>query len=61
VLCDASKFDHRSLVQVAPFRQIHILVTDALPPEHLAEPLERDGVQIILAGDEPASFPDPLN
>ncbi|CAM5773578.1 DeoR family transcriptional regulator [Labrys miyagiensis] len=61
MLCDASKFDHRSLVQVAPFHQVHVLVTDAAPPEHLAETLERAGVKIILAGHEPASFPDPLN
>ena len=61
VLCDASKFDHRSLVQIAPFHQIHVLVTDKAPPEHLAEPLERAGVKIILAGREPATFVDSLN
>lgn len=61
VLCDSSKFDHRSLVLVAPFGQIHTLVTDALPPEHLAEPLERAGVQVIIAGSEAPLVPDPLN
>lgn len=61
VLCDASKFDHRSLVQVAPFDRVHVLVTNAAPPEHLAEPLERAGVKIILAGPKPASLTDPLN
>jgi DeoR/GlpR family transcriptional regulator of sugar metabolism len=61
VLCDASKFDHRSLVLVSPFQNIHALVTDAPLPEHLAEPLAQAGVRVILAGDEASALPDPLN
>jgi DeoR/GlpR family transcriptional regulator of sugar metabolism len=61
VLCDASKLDRRSLVQVAPFENIHVLVTDAAPPEHIREALSRAGVRIVLAGEGSAPLPDPLN
>ncbi len=59
VLCDSSKFDHRSLVQVGPYGQVHVLVTDAALPEHLAEPLQEAGVRVIIAGQDAPAFPEP--
>lgn len=59
VLCDSSKFDHRSLVQVGPYGQIHVLVTDAALPEHLAEPLEAAGVRILIAGQDAPALSEP--
>jgi DeoR family glycerol-3-phosphate regulon repressor len=57
VLCDSSKFDHRSLVKVCDLGQVTALVTDAPPPQHLAEALERAGASIVVA--EPLGTPVP--
>lgn len=53
VLCDAQKFGHLSMVQVAELGQFHILVTDASPPEALANALDKSGVRLVVAA--PAS------
>jgi DeoR family glycerol-3-phosphate regulon repressor len=50
VLCDAEKFGHLSMVQVAELGQMHVLVTDARPPETLAAALEKAGVRVAVAG-----------
>jgi DeoR family glycerol-3-phosphate regulon repressor len=49
LLCDASKFGHRSLARVCDLSEANVLVTDATPPDHLAEPLKAAGVRIIVA------------
>jgi DeoR/GlpR family transcriptional regulator of sugar metabolism len=47
VLCDAQKFGHHSMVQVAPLTALHVLVTDALPPAGLASALASAGVELL--------------
>jgi DeoR family glycerol-3-phosphate regulon repressor len=49
LLCDASKFGHRSLARVCELSEANILVTDAAPPQHLAEALKSAGVRVIVA------------
>ena len=49
VLCDSSKFDRVSLVQVARFDEFDTLVTDAAPPPALAAALQAAGVSVIVA------------
>jgi DeoR family glycerol-3-phosphate regulon repressor len=50
VLCDAQKFGHHSMVQVATLGAIHTLVTDAPPPTPLAAALTSAGVELLKAG-----------
>ena len=49
VLCDASKFDRRSLVRVAALREINTLITDAAPPPELAGAFKTAGVTVLVA------------
>ena len=49
VLCDAQKFGHHSMVQVAPLTAFHVLVVDRPPPAGLAAALASAGVQILQA------------
>jgi DeoR family glycerol-3-phosphate regulon repressor len=49
VLCDASKFDHRSVVKVCELGEVATLVTDAPPPDHLATALARAGTKVVIA------------
>ena len=49
VLCDASKFDHRSVVKVCELGEVATLVTDAPPPDHLAAALARAGTEVVVA------------
>ena len=49
VLCDASKFEQKSAVRVFGLSQIDILITEAPPPERLAQALSQQGVQVVLA------------
>jgi len=46
VLCDAQKFGHHSMVQVASLGAVHTLVTDASPPSSLAAALKAAGVEV---------------
>lgn len=46
VLCDAQKFGHLSMVQVAPLTAFHVLVTDAMPKDPLARALASAGVEL---------------
>jgi len=57
ILCDSSKFDHRSLARVCELPGADILVTDAAPPAHLARALEAASIDIIVAGREPGPLP----
>jgi DeoR family glycerol-3-phosphate regulon repressor len=47
VLCDAQKFGHHSMVQVAPLSAFHVLVTDEMPPVALAGALASAGVELL--------------
>ena len=49
VLCDSSKFDHRSVSKVCDLGRAARLVSDAPPPGHLGDALTRAGVEIIIA------------
>lgn len=49
VLCDAQKFGHHSMVQVASLEAIHTLATDAPPPASLAAALKSASVELIEA------------
>ncbi|WP_284736059.1 DeoR/GlpR family DNA-binding transcription regulator [Dongia deserti] len=49
VLCDAQKFGHHSMVQVAPLTAVHLLVIDQAPPPALAAALASAGVQLLYA------------
>lgn len=50
ILCDSSKFDHRSLARVCDLAGANILITDAPPPPHLAQALQAAHVEVIVAG-----------
>jgi DeoR/GlpR family transcriptional regulator of sugar metabolism len=52
ILCDSSKFDHRSLARVCELSGADILVTDAPPPPHLARALDAAGIEVVVAGRE---------
>jgi DeoR/GlpR family transcriptional regulator of sugar metabolism len=54
VLCDSSKFDHRSVVKVCELGEVATLVTDAPPPGHLADALARAGTEVVIADAVPA-------
>jgi len=49
VLCDASKFQHMSLVHISTLKEIDVLITDAEPPPALALALEAAKVQVHIA------------
>ena len=51
MLCDKSKFRRMSLVQVANFRDIDMLVTDSEPPADIAEALASAGVAVHVVAD----------
>ncbi len=53
VLCDASKFERMSLVQVAPLSDFDVLITDAPPPAHIAAALADAGVELVIAAPAP--------
>lgn len=48
-LCDASKFNVMSLVQIAPLAQFDALITDAPPPLEIAAALSDAGVAVEIA------------
>ncbi|HLW93514.1 MAG TPA: DeoR/GlpR family DNA-binding transcription regulator [Roseiarcus sp.] len=52
VLCDSSKFGHRSVSKVCGLDGVATLVTDRAPPPHLAEALARAKVQMIVCDSE---------
>jgi DeoR/GlpR family transcriptional regulator of sugar metabolism len=48
-VCDASKLAGPSLVRVCSLDEISILVTDAAPPDPLAEKLQQAKVKVVIA------------
>jgi DeoR/GlpR family transcriptional regulator of sugar metabolism len=48
ILCDSSKFDRMSLVQICELKDIDMLVTEAPPPPALAGILARAGVKLVV-------------
>jgi DeoR family glycerol-3-phosphate regulon repressor len=57
VLCDASKFNHRSFVKVCGFASIGTLVTDLPPPAALGAEFARHKVRVIVANDAELYLP----
>jgi DeoR family glycerol-3-phosphate regulon repressor len=53
LLCDASKFGKRSLVQACSLQEIDVLITDEAPPPALARALAAASVQVMVAGASP--------
>jgi len=49
VLCDSSKFGHRSVSRIGDLGVAATLITEAPPPEHIAEPLARAGIEVVVA------------
>ncbi len=49
LLCNAAKFQHMSLVQVAQWQDIDLLITDSEPPAVLATALELANVKVMIA------------
>ncbi len=54
LLCDGSKFHRMSLVQVADFDDIDLLVTDVAPPPDIAAALEAADVAVQVAPEAPS-------
>lgn len=57
VLCDGSKFHRMSLVQVAGFDGIDLIVTDETPPADIAAALAEKEVAIHIAPDTAPAVP----
>ncbi|MEA2782713.1 MAG: hypothetical protein QOK29_4257 [Rhodospirillaceae bacterium] len=49
VLCDSSKFGHRSLARICGIELCRVVVTDAAPPAHLAKAFRQSGVEVLIA------------
>lgn len=49
VLCDSTKFDRMSLVNIAALTELDVLISDASPPEALGVALAQAGVEVIVA------------
>jgi len=55
VLCDSSKFDHRSLALICGIECCHVVVTDGPPPPHLAQAFKRAAIEVVIAPPAPIS------
>ncbi len=55
VLCDSSKFQHMSLVHIAGYDAVDLVITDAVPPPEIAAALERAGAKLQIAPPAPGS------
>jgi DeoR family glycerol-3-phosphate regulon repressor len=53
LLCDASKFGKRSLVQACSLQEIDVLITDQTPPPALARALAAASVKVMVAAASP--------
>ena len=49
VLADTTKLGRSVFAHIVPLNKMHVLVTDAKPPPHLADALIESGVEIIIA------------
>ncbi len=54
LVADAAKFARSALVRVMPFEAVSIFVTDAAPPEHLAQRIADAGCRLVVAPAEVA-------
>lgn len=52
LVADAAKFTRSALVRVMPFEAISIFVTDAPPPDHLAQRISEAGCRLVVAPAE---------
>lgn len=52
VLCDSSKFEHRSLASVCSLQEVNVLVSDAAPPPDLAKSLAASDVEILVTSED---------
>jgi DeoR/GlpR family transcriptional regulator of sugar metabolism len=50
VLCDSSKFNHRSVSRICALGRVAKLVAERPPPEHLARALRAANVDIVVCG-----------
>jgi len=48
VVSDHSKFDRTALIKVCDFSDIHLLVTDRLPPPEITDALARSGTELSV-------------
>ena len=55
VLCDASKFERMSLVNIAPLSAFDLLITNARPPARLGDALLKARVEVRIAPPVPGS------
>ncbi|TKI06138.1 DeoR/GlpR family DNA-binding transcription regulator [Martelella alba] len=49
VLCDASKFQRMSLVNIAPLQGVDMLITESPPPPAIALALEAAKIKVVIA------------
>lgn len=49
VLCDSSKFQHMSLVNIAPLQGVDMLITESSPPPAIALALEAARIKVVIA------------
>jgi DeoR/GlpR family transcriptional regulator of sugar metabolism len=56
LLCDGEKFRRMSLVQIADFADLDVIICDVPPPAEIAEALKRAGVEIRIAPKLPAQI-----
>jgi DeoR/GlpR family transcriptional regulator of sugar metabolism len=55
LLCDGSKFNRMSLVRIADFRALDLLITDVCPPADIAAALSAAEVQIFVVPNSTAA------
>lgn len=48
VLCNSSKFDHRALARICGLDQVHVLVTNEIPPAHLIRSLKAHRIEVVV-------------
>lgn len=51
LLADSSKFEKVAFAQVAPLSNLHMLITNELPPPMLKDALEKAGVLLLIKND----------
>jgi len=49
ILCDSTKFDRMSLVNIATLSEFDTLITDQAPPSALSAALSKAGVEVLVA------------
>lgn len=54
LVADASKFGRSAFAKIADIKDIHVIITDQAPPAPLLQELEKNGVAVFIAGENPA-------